>query len=103
MNRQTGTRVPESNLTNGLARIYQYGTVGVAALLLIGLLHPLTGWEPARLIMTVGVVALLALPIVTSIWVGIRAVLQRDRHLVLIVLGILVLLVVARLVPLLIS
>ena len=103
MNQQTGTRVPESNLTNGLARIYQYGTVGVATLLLIGLLHPLAGWEPARLIMTIGVVALLALPIVTAVWVGIRAAVQRDRLLVLIVLGILVLLVVARLLPLLIS
>ncbi|MFC1529928.1 hypothetical protein ACFL6R_04330 [Gemmatimonadota bacterium] len=101
MSRRTGTRVPESTLTSGLARVYQYGTVGVATLLLIGLLHPLTGWEPARLIMTVGVAVLLALPVVTSIWVGFRAALQRDRHLVLIVLGILGLLVVARLLPLL--
>ncbi len=100
MNRQTGTRVPESNLTNGLARIYQYGTVGVAALLLIGLLHPLTGWDPARHIMTAGVVALLALPIVTALWIGVRAALQRDRHLILIVLGIVVLMAVARLLPL---
>ena len=99
MSRQKGTRVPESQLTDGLARVYQYGTIGVFLLLLLGLLHPLTGWEPARLIMTIGVITLLALPIITVVWVGIRAVLQRDRYLVLIVLGILVLMAAARLLP----
>ncbi len=103
MSRQPGTRVSESQLTDGLARVYQYGTIGVLLLLLLGLLHPLTGWEPARLIMTAGVVALLALPIVTVLWVGMRAAARRDRHLGLIVLGILLLLITARLMPLIIS
>ena len=53
--------------------------------------------------MNIGVVTLLALPIVTAVWVGIRAAIQRDRHLVLIVLGVVALLAVARLLPLLLS
>ncbi len=103
MSGRWGARIPESQLTDGLARVYHYGSIGVFLLLLFGLIHPLTGWEPARTVMTAGVIALLALPIVTVLWVGLQALMRRDRHLVLIVLGILLLLVAARLVPLLIS
>lgn len=103
MSGRWGARIPESQLTDGLARVYHYGSVGVFLLLLFGLIHPLTGWEPARTVMTVGVIALLALPIVTVLWVGLQALMKRDRHLVLIVLGIVVLLAAARLVPMIIS
>ncbi len=101
MSRRNDARVPEGRLTGGLSRLYQYGMFGVMALLAVGLLYPLAGWEPGRTIMTVGVVALMALPIVSVFWVGGQALMEKDRHLILIVAGIVVLMVAARFLPLL--
>lgn len=92
-------RVPEAALTSGLAQLYRFGMAAVFVLLLVGLLHPLAGWDAAGAIMDAGVILLFALPVVTVVWVGIRSLLAGDRQLVLIVLGIVILMAAARLVP----
>ena len=100
MNRHPGSRIPESQLTGGLGALYHHSVIGIFLLLLIGLLHPLFGWEPARVVMLAGVILLFAVPIVSVLWVGLKALRSRDRQLLLVVLGIVLLMAAARLAPL---
>lgn len=100
MKTQSRSRIPESELTGGLALVYKFGYSIVLVFMLAGLLYPLLGLDALKGIMTAGIVLLLSIPVVSTLWVGVKALRERDRGLLSIVLGIILLLVLARLVPL---
>ena len=86
------TRIPEPRLTRGLSVVYRLGYVGALLLMLIGLLFPLIGWRTALTASTAGMIVLLSTPVVSTLWVGYRALRDRDLRLTAIVLGIILLL-----------
>jgi len=86
------TPISESRLTSGLSVVYRLGYVGALLLMLIGLLFPLIGWRTALTASKAGVIVLLSTPVVSALWVGYRALRERDRPLTVIVLGIILLL-----------
>ncbi len=98
MSVRENTRVSEARLTGGLATVYKYGYISVLVLMMAGILYPLLGWRPAETIYTAGIILLLSVPLISTLWVGFKAIRNRDRGLIAVVAGILVLVIVARLV-----
>jgi len=92
------TRTPETELTGGLAVIYRNGYITVLLLMLVGILFPVVGWEFARYAYTAGIVLLMAIPVMTALWVGYRGIRNGDRRLVMVVAGIVLMLVLAGLI-----
>ena len=95
MNRPATAKVPESRLTSGLSVVYRYGYSGALILMLIGLLFPLAGWSPAEAVLKAGILLLLCIPVVSALWVGYEALHGRDRRLLSVVAGIILLLMLA--------
>ena len=97
------SRVGENRLTEGLAELYRRGYAAVLVLMLAALLSPVTGWEAVDDLALIGIVVLLALPLVSAFWVGLAALRRRDTALLAIVIGIFGLLVAATILPFLLS
>ena len=101
MNRPAGIRITETQLTSGLARLYRIGYGTVLILMLLGLFYPVAGWGPALIALKAGILVLLSIPVISVVWVGVEALRYRDRPLLHVVLGIIILLIVAGVIPLL--
>ncbi len=85
-------QVGEPELRRTLAPLYRAAYLLVLVLVGVGVLLSAAGWVPGVLVAVVGVALLLATPVVAALAVGARALGRRDRRLLWVVLGIMVIL-----------
>ena len=86
------TPVEGRTLRDLLAVVYRLGYRSTLILAGLGVVLPLFGLEDFRIAAYAGLGVLLATPLIAALTVGVVGAVRRDRHLVLTVMGIFLLL-----------
>jgi len=93
-------RATEERLRRDLALLYRIGYRGCLFLVAFGVLAAVLGSATLGSAAVAGILVLLATPVVGALWVGYRALRERDAGLVWIVSGIVLMLLVSTLLQL---